>query len=103
MGLLDKVSAGLKNVDNKIGQEIDESKYNSKIRDLEREIADMKSKLGEDVYEAYAKGETFDLESSWGEIKSKHDELEATKAEKEEMIAAAEAEREKNRQEAEKS
>lgn len=55
MGIMDKVSAGIKNVDNKIGADIDESKYNSKIRELQKEIEEMKSKLGDRIYQAFLK------------------------------------------------
>lgn len=97
---MDKVSAGLKNADSKLGQEVDESRYNSKIRSLEKDISDLKAKLGEKVYEAFEKNEEFDTKPCCEKIKSIYEEIAAVEAEKEEMIASAKAEREKNRKEA---
>ncbi|MDN5357020.1 MAG: hypothetical protein PWR17_189 [Candidatus Methanomethylophilaceae archaeon] len=102
MGLMDKVSAGIKNVDNKIGADIDESKYNSKIRELQKEIEEMKSKLGDRVYRAFLKGETFDGKKCCEDIKAKYAETDKTEKEKQEMIATTKTERENNRKEAEK-
>lgn len=102
MGIMDKVSAGIKNVDNKIGADIDESKYNSKIRELQKEIEEMKSKLGDRIYQAFLKGETFDVKKCCGNIKAKYAEIDKTEKEKQEMVAGAKAEREKNRKEAER-
>ncbi|MDY0251911.1 MAG: hypothetical protein RBQ96_02220 [Candidatus Methanomethylophilaceae archaeon] len=97
MGFMDKVSAGIKNVDNKIGADIDESKYNSKIRELQREIDEMKSKLGDKIYQAFLKGEAFDGKKCCENIKAKYEEIDSTEKEKQEMVAAAKAERENNR------
>lgn len=95
---MDKVSAGIRNVDSKIGSTIDEEKYNSKIRDLERDIEKLKCKLGEKVYEAAIKGGTFDSKECVKMIKSKYEEIKNTEKEKEEILAKAKAEREKNRE-----
>lgn len=97
MGLMDKVSAGIKNVDNMIGTGIDESKYNSKIRELQKEIDEMKSKLGDKIYQAFLGGETFDGKKCCEKIKTKYEEIDSTEKEKQEMVEAAKAERENNR------
>lgn len=101
MGLFDKVSAGIKNVDNKIGADIDESKFNSRIRDLQKEIEDLKSKLGDRIYQAFLKGDKFEPKECCEKIKSKYDEIDETEKEKQKKIEAAKAEREKNRKDAE--
>lgn len=100
MGLMNKVTAGIKNVDSKLGSTVDEGKYNLKIRDLERDIEDLQCKLGENVYKAAIEGETFDIKEYVEKIKSKYDDLEKTKKEKEEILAEAKAERDRNREEA---
>jgi hypothetical protein len=101
MGFMDKVSAGFKNAPNKIGAGIDESKFNSKIRDLKKEIDVMKSELGDTIYQAFSSGDKFDYQPFCENIKAKYDEIETIENEKQEMLDAKAAEREKNRQEAE--
>lgn len=100
MGFMDKVTAGVKNVDNKIGAGIDESKYNIKIHDLKKDAEEMKSKLGENIYKAFSKDETYDHKPCCAKIKAIYEKIDATEKEKQEMLDATAAERENIRKEA---
>lgn len=100
MGFMDKITAGVKNVDNKIGAGIDESKYNVKIYELKKEADDIKSKIGDSVYQAYSKGETFDYKPDCAKIKAIYEEIDVMEKEKQEMLKDSAAEREQNRKDA---
>ena len=100
MGFMDKISAGFKNVDNKLGAGFDESKFNSKIRDIEKEIDEMKAELGDRVYKAFLEGDKFYHKPCCEKIKENYEKIEDIEKEKQEMLDATAAEREKNRKDA---
>lgn len=100
MSFLNKITAGVKNVDSKIGAGIDESKYNSKIYELKKEIDEMKSKLGDRIYQAFLDGKKYDHKPCCEKIKANYANIEDIEKEKQNMLDASAAEREKNREEA---
>lgn len=60
MGLMDKIKESAKNVDEKIGDGIDISKIDSKIRDEERNIEKLTTELGTKVLSALRNSEPLD-------------------------------------------
>ena len=98
---MDKVTASVKNVNIKIGAGLDESKYNSKIKDLMKEVDEMKSILGDKIFQAFLNDEVFDHKPCCVKIKTICDNIDTLEKEKQEMLDEMAAEREKNRKGAE--
>ncbi len=100
MGFINKVKTGIKNVDSKAGQKVDEAKINSDIRSKKSEIEKIKSQIGEAYYAAKKDGKSAaeaDQNALYEKIVALEDEIEELEAEKEKVIAEAKAEREANR------
>lgn len=100
MGLKDKLSASVKNVNIKIGAGRDESKYNSKIKELDKDSEELKYKLGDGVYQAFLTNEVFDHEDICVKIRTNYENIDVLQKEKQEMLEEMAAERERNREEA---
>ena len=104
MGLTDKLKAGVKNVDSRLGQSVDSVKYDSKISDqksIKRKALDEAADI---MFAAYLEGkaEISDAVKDLFETAKKCDaEIEKLQKEKEDMKAEAAAEREANRKAAE--
>lgn len=101
MGFMDKVKTGLKNVDNKASQKMDEAKINSEVRKRKSEIEKIKVEIGETYYKARNGGGEAPLDEM-NRLYDKIVELEAEivelEEEKERIIAEGKAMREANRQ-----
>lgn len=100
MGIKDKLSASVKNANIKIGAGRDESKYNSKIKELDKEAEELKYKLGDSAYQAFLKNEVFDHEDFCVKIWTNYENIDALQEEKQKMLQEMAAERERNREEA---
>lgn len=100
MGLADKLKAGVKNVDNRLGQSVDSVKYDSKISDQKATKRKALDEAADIMFAAYLEGkaEVTDAVKALFETAKKCDaEIEKLQKEKEDMIAEASAEREANR------
>ena len=100
MGFMDKVSAGVKNVDNRIGQGVDSAKYDSKISDQKNIKNKSLKEAGEKLFEGFLAGNaavTDEIKALLEKAKACDEEIAKLEKEKEEMIAANKAERQANR------
>ncbi|NLL94611.1 MAG: hypothetical protein GX224_02480 [Thermoplasmatales archaeon] len=100
MGLFDKIETGLKNVDSKASQKIDEAKIDVEVRKRKSEIEKIKTEIGETYYKG-RKGGKPSLESEMNSLYDKiialENEIKDLEEEKDRVIAEAKAEREANR------
>ena len=104
MGFMDKVSAGVKNVDNRLGQSVDSAKYDSKISDQKNIKRKAIEEAGQKMFEAYLAGNcavTDEIKELFEKAKACDAEIEKLEKEKAEMIEANKAERQANRDAAE--
>lgn len=104
MGLTDKLKAGVKNVDNRLGQSVDSAKYDSKISDQRGSRRKYLDEASDKMYKAYLEGKTEltdEVKDLFDKAKECDAEIEKLEKEKEEMKAKAHDEREANRKAAE--
>lgn len=104
MGLADKLKAGVKNVDNRLGQSVDSVKFDSKISDEKSKKNKAIDEAGEKMFAAYLEGKTEltqEIIDLFETAKKCDEEIERLQKEKEQMKADAAAEREANRKAAE--
>ena len=100
MGLMSKVKADLKNVDNRLGQSVDSAKYDSKISDQKNQKKKYISESGDLMFAAYLEGKTEitdEIKALFDKAKECDAEISRLEAEKTEMIEKAKAERESNK------
>ncbi len=103
MGFMDKLSTGVKNVDNRLGQSVDSAKYDSKISDQKNIKRKAIEEAGQKMFEAYlangAASITDEVKELYEKAKACDVEIEKLEKEKAEMIEANKAERQANRDE----
>ena len=100
MGFMDKMKAGAKNLDNRLGQSVDSASYDSKIYDQKSAKEKAIKDAGEKMFAAYCEGKTeitSEIKDLYEKAKACDVEIEKLEKEKAEMIAKAEAERQANR------
>ncbi|MBQ8178873.1 MAG: hypothetical protein IJ026_00290 [Candidatus Methanomethylophilaceae archaeon] len=86
MGFMDKVKESVKSADEKLGNAIDSSKIDSKIRDEERKIEELTKEMGEKVLANFRDGAALaedDLKAVYAKIQDCEKTIEDLKAEKE--------------------
>jgi len=105
MGFMDKMKAAAKNADSKAGEEIDKSKYRSKIADEKRLIKETYEKIGTAYYEGQKNGSIpeDDLINYCKQIDGSLAKIEEYEKKIVEIEEEAKAEREKNNAEAEQA
>ncbi len=90
MGFMDKVKESVKSADEKLGNAIDISKIDSKIRDEERKIEDLTKEMGEKVLANFRDGTAIaedDLKAIYAKIQGCEKNIEDLNAEKEALKA----------------
>ena len=104
MGLSDKLKAGVKNVDSRLGQSVDSAKYDSKISEQRGSRRKYLDEASDKMYACYLEGKTElsdEVKSLFDKAKECDAEIEKLEKEKEEMKSKAHEEREANRKAAE--
>ena len=100
MGFMDKMKAGAKNLDNRLGQSVDSASYDSKIYDQKSAKEKAIKDAGEKMFAAYCEGKTEitdEVKELYEKAKACDVEVEKLRKEKADMISKAEAERQANR------
>ena len=100
MGFMDKVKAGAKNLDNRLGQSADSLSYDSKISDQKDIKRKAIQEAGEKMFAAYCEGKvevTDEIKALYETAKACDVTIAQLEKDKADMIAKAEAERQANR------
>ena len=100
MGLLDKMKAGVANTGNYTSQKADEASINSKISDQKNTKKKLISESGEKMFAMYLEGKTEltdEIKEMFAKCVECDKEVEKLEAEKAEMIAKYEGERQARR------
>ncbi|MBO4502618.1 MAG: hypothetical protein J5707_03045 [Candidatus Methanomethylophilus sp.] len=100
MGLLDKMKAGVANTGNYTSQKADEASINSKISDQKNTKKKLISESGEKMFAMYLEGKTEltdEIKEMFAKCVECDKEVERLEAEKAEMIAKYEGERQARR------